>query len=92
MIKQLSLHKCWHCRLFAGRQSKDLLPTFARNSDIPVYTNIKVNNITIRANDKCPLFLKRLINLYSSGPFLTMEHEVSSKKWTGARGEGEKQA
>ena len=63
--------------LFAGRQSNDLLPTFARNSDIPVYTNIKVNNITIWANDKCPLFWKRLINLYSSGPLLTMEHDHS---------------
>ena len=60
--------------LFAGQPSNDLLPTFARNSDIPVCTNIKFNNITIRAYDKCPLFLKKLVDLYFSGTFLTIEH------------------
>lgn len=63
--------------LFSGRPSNELLPTSARNTDIPVYTNIKVNDITIRAYDKCPPFLEKLVDLYASEPFLAIEHDHS---------------
>ena len=61
--------------LFLDRPSNPLLPKPANNTNIPVYTKSKLNDVTIRAYDKCPTFLDNLKTLYSSETFLALEQE-----------------
>jgi Histidine phosphatase superfamily (branch 2) len=61
--------------LFLDRPSNPLLPKPANNTNIPVYTNSKLNDVTIRAYDKCPTFLDNLKTLYASETFLALEKE-----------------
>jgi hypothetical protein len=61
--------------LFLNRPSNPLLPIPANNTNIPVYTNSKRNDVTIRAYDKCPAFLANLNALYASETFTTLQQD-----------------